>query len=228
MSNSNTALSLHEGSETQSTVSLIQFWDKTVPEEVAGLIAGVKAANPTLDYVFFDDDSAAEFIRTGFGEDILKLYESCAIPAMRADLFRYCYLVQCGGIYVDADYEAISSIAPAVYADYPGFLHLRESGLANGVMYFKEPNNSLAVEILNEALHNISIKSSNNVWQVTGPSVMQKLHKIERYSALFENFYFMEEAEFALYFKSADCLDYKKDDSHWYVARNKGIDIFHY
>ncbi len=76
--------------DSEKTTSLFQFWDKDIPDAVAELVRGVADANSTLNYLLFDDESATEFIQSEFGSDTVKLYRSCAIPAMRADLFRYC------------------------------------------------------------------------------------------------------------------------------------------
>lgn len=207
-------------------VSLFQFWDNDIPDAVAELTQGVAKVNAALDYILFDDGSATDFIRNEFGAEVVKLYGSCAIPAMRADLFRYCFLARRGGIYIDADFPAVSSLQPMVLADWKGCLYQRERGLTNSMMYFREADNPLAEKILEEALYNISNRTSNNVWQVTGPNVLQTVYAEKRNHALFDGIHFMDEEEFARYFKLAVSLDYKSDDSHWLVARQKGLNIF--
>ena len=222
----NPASALQKDDKPATNTTLFQFWDNTIPDDVAELIRGVKEANSKLDYRFFSDESAAEFIVSEFGSDMLKLYHTCAIPAMRADLFRYCFLSRCGGVYVDADFPAVGSIEPLVNAPWDGCLYMREKGLTNSMMYFKTPDNPLAEKILESAVYNISNRTSNNVWQVTGPSVLQNIYADESNESIFANIHLMEEAEFAKYFKLAVSLDYKNDDSHWLVARQKGINIF--
>jgi len=222
----NPASALHNDDEPATRTVLFQFWDDSIPDDVAELTRGVKEANSTLDYRFFSDESAAEFIASEFGADMLKLYSTCAIPAMRADLFRYCYLTRCGGVYVDADFPAVDSIEPLVSAGWDGCLYKREKGLTNSMMYFEAPDNPLAEKILESAVYNITNRTSNNVWQVTGPSVLQNIYADESNEPIFANIHLMEEAEFAQYFKLAVSLDYKNDDSHWLVARQKGINIF--
>ena len=222
----NATSALLSDDDSEKTTSLFQFWDKDIPDAVAELVRGVAEANSTLDYRLFDDESAVDFIREAFGADTVRMYQSCVIPAMRADLFRYCFLVKRGGVYVDADYTAVTSIEPLVLADWKGCLYSREKGLCNGIMYFKYPENPLAEKILEIALYNISNRTSNNVWQVTGPSVLQSIHADESSKDLFDGIHIMEDDEFALYFKPAIYLEYKSDDSHWLVARQKGLNIF--
>lgn len=207
-------------------VTLFQFWDSNIPEAVAELTRGVANVNAALDYVLFDDNSAAEFIRSEFGNEVVGLYHNCAIPAMRADLFRYCYLARCGGIYIDADFPAVDSLEPLLVAGWPGCLYKRDRGLTNSMMYFREGAHPLAERILADALYNISHRTSNNVWQVTGPNVLQSIHADKKNAELFVGIHLMDEEEFARYFKPARKLDYKRDDSHWLVARHKGLNIF--
>ena len=205
---------------------LFQFWDREIPAVVEELTQGVAEINTALDYQFYDDISAAELIREEFGTDTLALYHSCTIPAMRADLFRYCFLVRFGGIYIDADYRGVSSLEPVLTSDWKGCLYKRARGLANGMMFFRHASNPLAQKILDTAIKNISLRASNNVWQVTGPSVLQSIHADATNAAMFEGIHLMEEPEFAQYFKAATLLEYKNNDSHWLVARQKGLSIF--
>lgn len=212
--------------DSENTTSLFQFWDKDIPDAVSELVRGVAEANATLNYLLFDDESAEEFIQAEFGSDTVKLYRSCAIPAMRADLFRYCFLERRGGVYIDADFPAVGSMEPLVTAGWKGCLYNRERGLTNSMMYFRDPENPLAQKILQVALYNITNRTSNNVWQVTGPNVLQSIYADKANKELFDGIHMVEEEEFARYFKLAVSLDYKNDDSHWLVARHKGLDIF--
>ena len=212
--------------EIFATPCLFQYWDKNIPDAVAELTRGVAEINAGLNYRFFDDDSAIEYINKEYGADICALYESCAIPAMRADLFRYCFLATHGGFYVDADFRANASIAPIFSADWKGCLYLRERGLTNSMMYFRGSCDPLAEKILEVALENITTRSSNNVWQVTGPYVLQSIQADKANQHLFDDVHLMQDEEFAQYFKLAPYLDYKNDDTHWLVARQKGISIY--
>jgi len=210
----------------QKNVVLFQFWDSDIPDEVAALTEGVAKTNPVMDYVFFDDASASDFIKDQFGADVLKLYNCCAIPAMRADLFRYCYLEKCGGFYVDADFPAVASLAPIVQSDWQGCLYLREKGLTNSLMFFRDAGHPLAGKFLELALEKIRKRTSNNVWEVTGPLVIREVYEDKANAGYLEGIHLMPEEEFSLYFKPSPNLGYKSNDSHWLIARQKGLTIY--
>nr|WP_308741210.1 hypothetical protein [Brevifollis gellanilyticus] len=51
----------------------------------------------------FDDTSAAEYIAEFYGERELSAFERCRHPAMRCDYLRMCFILEKGGMYIDAD-----------------------------------------------------------------------------------------------------------------------------
>ena len=87
---------------------LVQFWDdaKAIPEDVqACLDSWAPLEFAGFDRVLFDDDSARLFIGAHCDNRHLHAFERCHHPAMRADYFRLCFVLRCGGLYVDADDE---------------------------------------------------------------------------------------------------------------------------
>lgn len=206
--------------------TLLQFWDAEVPDAVQPLLASVQAHNPELDYRCFDDGQAADFIVDNYGADIAQLYRSCAIPAMRSDLFRYCYLLQHGGFYVDADYRCLGPIDELLVAAPRAQLLLRKNGLANGMMYFADAQDPLMQRILDSALTNIRARRSNNVWSVTGPSVLRRLLADAATAPLFDGVDQVDEARFHRVFASVPKLAYKERDDYWLNARRLGLSLF--
>mmetsp|Transcript_9427 Transcript_9427/g.20914 ORF Transcript_9427/g.20914 Transcript_9427/m.20914 type:complete len:328 (-) Transcript_9427:56-1039(-) len=72
-------------------------------------------------YIYYDDDSAAEFISTHFPPEVREAYDSIKWGAFKADLFRYCALLIQGGIYADTDILLESNLNLAVTPDI-GFM----------------------------------------------------------------------------------------------------------
>lgn len=209
-----------------ASAALLQFWDNNASEEIQGLLDSVRDVSPELGYNFFDDESALAFINAEYGSDMKALYESCALPAMRADLFRYCYLALHGGFYVDADYGSLKSLMPLIELNRQGILYEREKGICNSALYFRDGNDPLMALILDSAVANVRARSSNSVWDMTGPAVIQRLHAKPETRPLFDDFYLINEPEFKTYFALADSLPYKSTNVHWFVARNNGLSPF--
>lgn len=61
----------------------------------------VRLLNPEYNYKFFIDDDRREFIQSSFSTQVLNAYDLLNPGAFRADLFRYCYLLLFGGVYID-------------------------------------------------------------------------------------------------------------------------------
>ena len=63
--------------------------------------------NPQFTYKFFNDADAREFLVSHYSADHLDLFDRLKENKYKADLFRYCYLYQYGGIYADIDMEPL-------------------------------------------------------------------------------------------------------------------------
>jgi mannosyltransferase OCH1-like enzyme len=85
---------------------VIQYWHDAadVPEDVRECLESWKLLTTDgFKYVLFDDRSARRFIASHLGPRQVAAFDGCGHPAMRCDYFRMCYMVRCGGFYVDAD-----------------------------------------------------------------------------------------------------------------------------
>lgn len=86
---------------------IVRFWHDPSgpPPDVAECLGSWDrvASTAGAELLLFDDDMARSFIAQHYGTMTSRTYDSCPHPAMRADLFRLCWLVASGGVYVDAD-----------------------------------------------------------------------------------------------------------------------------
>ena len=130
-------------------------------------------------------DSAAEFIQRHFGEGVAGVFAKCKIPAMQADLFRYCILLREGGIYLDSD--AIAHLPFHQWLDPAADIALPitniadpvKPGLGNGFIA-TEANNPLLAFALGQCVHNVSRETENNIARVTGPRTLHCALKLRR------------------------------------------------
>jgi hypothetical protein len=101
------AFHANQGSDITSTIPrrLVQYWDRNTPDQVQRLLDHNRemATRAGIDYVFFDEESAHNFLVEHESPDIARAYSMAVHPAMKCDLFRLCYLYAEGGFYVDAD-----------------------------------------------------------------------------------------------------------------------------
>jgi mannosyltransferase OCH1-like enzyme len=156
---------------------LIQYWNnESVPDDVEALFTRMREHNLDLQQMVFSQRTARAFIEEHLGAREVAAFETCAVPAMQADYFRYCAVHVLGGFYCDADCYCAGSISPLLEAD--GFLiesMAMPETLNNNLFAFRDPGHllpKLAMEIATAAIEN---RVSEKVSAVTGPFVFNLL-----------------------------------------------------
>ena len=75
--------------------------DNIVGEMHNRTVLNLKLLNAEYEYVFFDAPARRKFISQNFHEMVLEVYDGLVSGAFKADVFRYCWLYVCGGVYID-------------------------------------------------------------------------------------------------------------------------------
>ena len=151
-------------------MKLFQYWDSgDPPAEVAGWIDSVRRLNPDLDHRLYDEAAAAAYIAERLGEREARAFGACAVPAMQADYFRLCALYAEGGVWIDADTEALAPIS-GLLQGVPQSLMLEWEGFfGTTVMAFRHPRDAFAGAFLELAGRNIEARRFTSVVVATGP-----------------------------------------------------------
>ena len=208
-------------SPTDKAIKIFQYWNsEEVPQEVQRTMHTWKKLGG-LQYRLFNRKKARVFIKNNYDERTLKAFLQCKVPAMQADFFRYCALYKHGGLYIDADialrentYQALVDLLSSAEN---ALIMTRERAIANDFIFIREPKSPLIKKVIDKAISNIEKRTSNNVWEVTGPGIMTTLFKDQSADskALFE-------ASTIKSFKTIRSivdfkwkLDYKKGKGHW-------------
>jgi mannosyltransferase OCH1-like enzyme len=173
---------------------LMQFWDApTVPPDVEALMESWRS-HPAFVYHRYDWESARAFIGSHFDRRTLAVFEACAVPAMQCDVFRLCWLLHHGGVYVDADQANTGRITSFTDRTVRGHLFrsprrpppntvagrsplFRDKGLiTNSILTFFEPGDPLVAEYLERVCAAIERRVDLPVWCLTGPGVISDLY----------------------------------------------------
>ena len=165
---------------------LVQYWNSPdPPPEILACADSVRRISRGFDYRLFDRNDAEAWIASRVSMQAARAFAACAVPAMQADYFRYCYLAAEGGIYVDADFLAVADLAP-LFSGTPALrLFVREDGLRvpNGLILAKAAGHPALRVALEIATQNIEAKTLESVWWATGPAIFSLLYGIHRYGA---------------------------------------------
>jgi mannosyltransferase OCH1-like enzyme len=222
-------------SAAKNRPAIVQYWHDDPPPEVEELMDTWRsAAADGFEYLRYDDVGALDFIRTNHGQRIEEAYATCAVPAMKADLFRVCFLLIRPGLYADADMRCTGRGRRQFFLrDDPapllllydrlerGLLLKRDNRVANGFIIVKHPQDPLLRFVLASATDNIERRVSNNVYLVTGPGIATKrLRETGPQDDLFSGFEFWTEEGLSPYMRMVGKLPYKRTANHWVNAQS--------
>ena len=157
-------------------MKLFQYWDSgEPPAEVAGWIDGVRRLNPDLEHQLHQQTTAAAYIAGRLGAREAAAFQACAVPAMQADYFRLCALHAEGGVWIDADTEALGPIS-GLFQDAPRSLMLEWDGFfGTTVMMFRQPGDAFVGAFLELATRNIEGRRYSSAVLATGPMLADGL-----------------------------------------------------
>jgi mannosyltransferase OCH1-like enzyme len=165
-------------------------------------------------------------------QELVDAFDQSALPAMRSDLFRYCALYLYGGIYVDVALISCGDVMELYDSCSKGLLLARERpfptgtrNIANGFMIMKQSHTSLMLNLLRGAAFNATRKSSNNVWQVTGPYIATYLWQLCEWNNLdlFKDVTLMREVSLRKYVEFCE-VAYRNEGMSWLnIQRNRSI-----
>ncbi len=157
--------------------TLMQFWDKaTLPDDIAPLVASWQAQNPQLQQRLFNDVTAREYLAQHFPAHYATAFDTCAIPAMRSDFFRYAYIYNEGGLYADASFGCESPLNS--WFDFSQdliFLLRKQANIITNSFIAAKKGNPFLKAMVEQTVLNIQNQSSTNLWLVTGPGVIRQV-----------------------------------------------------
>jgi hypothetical protein len=92
-------------------------------------ILNVQMLNPRYSYEFYNSRERRQFISQFFNSDVLDTYDGLVSGAFKADLFRYCWLYNNGGVYVDC--KMIQRVPFSDIIDHEDVFYLCEDRIPN-------------------------------------------------------------------------------------------------
>ncbi len=170
--------------DTLEPVHLIQYWhEESPPDYIVELLRSFGEQNPEMEHLVFNDATAEEFIAAHYGARELAAFQACAVPAMRADYFRYCACHTLGGFCVDADYQCIGPLLSAMEESVGGQLFRAErfSVLINSLFGFHTPRHPFLDLVIEIATELIEQRFTARVSEITGPGIFTILYHLHRF-----------------------------------------------
>lgn len=156
---------------------LFQYWDQSLPpQEISALLGSWRTVNPLHEYRLLSRESFLESLE---GEDwqdrIAEAFERCGHPAFESDIVRLMELFRHGGVYADADHEALAPVERLWSADNGLVLVQRPNGIVATSLMAAEPGHPfLALLVERVVAAAPQIRPGAQLWHVTGPGMVTR------------------------------------------------------
>ena len=115
--------------------------------------------NPEYKYEFYDDNRCIQFLKRNFSEDVVSAFNILVPGAYKADLFRYCYLYICGGVYTDIDNICMCNLKNVIKKD-DVFISVKDrpTGAIYNAFIATTPKNPIFNNSIDNILHNVKYR----------------------------------------------------------------------
>lgn len=150
---------------------IYQTWKtKELPASVEAVRTTLQIQNPEYTIILFDDSDMDEWIHTHMPQEVVYAYNSLAVGAAKADLWRYCILYTNGGIYLDIDSTLLVPIQTFLSEnDQAAISRERNKGLFSQCCLAFEQGHPILKAAIDKSVKNIKNRSSTNIAALTGP-----------------------------------------------------------
>lgn len=156
---------------------IYQTWKThNLPPGITRIKQKIMSINPGWSHHLYDDAEMAEFIHLNFPGRVYEAFNSLAIGAARADIWRYCVLYKYGGVYLDIDADICAPLDKLIRADDDAIITREQvAGLFNQWILIFSRDHPLLKVIIDECVENVLSRSSNNILHLTGSSVFTQV-----------------------------------------------------
>jgi mannosyltransferase OCH1-like enzyme len=129
----------------------------------------------SYQYCFHSTEDRLAFVEQNFPGKPTELYNRLTIGAAQADVWRLMVLYTHGGIYMDIDSHLVWPLNRFIEAGTSEIFLRYKNKAATNYFIASAPANPNIKSLLDEVLYRIETSQSNNVYDITGPSVFQDI-----------------------------------------------------
>jgi tetratricopeptide (TPR) repeat protein len=154
---------------------IAQYWNEAdIPGDVASLMQTWRGAHRDHEFLLFDADSAQDFLREHYAEEVVSAYRSTREPAQKADLFRLAFLFAKGGYYADADDRCLKPLSRIVPAYASLFVYQEDFGTLGNNLIGAAPQHPVIGRALDLAVAAVGRGDRDILWLSTGPGLLTR------------------------------------------------------
>ena len=127
----------------------------------------------SYQYCFHSTEDRLAFVEQNFPGKPTELYKRLTIGAAQADVWRLMVLLTHGGVYMDIDSHFVWPLDRFIEAGTSEIFLRYKNKAATNYFIASSPANPNIKALLDEVLRRIETSQSNNVYEITGPSVFE-------------------------------------------------------
>lgn len=179
--------------EIKIPLNIILFWhDELMPPHIKKSYQSIINNNPEFKIHLFNIESARDFIKENYDQNVLNTYDKFKPIAFKCDLFRYCALYKLGGIYLDIKINIVNNFKLINLAGYEELYTIEKYEndflMTPGFIITKERNPRIE-KIINNIVLNVENKFYGN--HPTSPTSARRFFSINDMH-LFKFIYFYD------------------------------------
>lgn len=170
-------------------LNLYTYWhDENLPDFLKTNYDLLAKQHPLFNNELYNENTAEEFIKNNFHEDVLIAFKKLIPCAYKSDLFRLCILYKNGGIYLDIKYKCINGFNFIVLTENEYFVKDRqELNVDNPLIYngliISKPGNQILINCINHIVNNVKANYyGKHPLDPTGPGLLGKFFSTETVS----------------------------------------------
>jgi hypothetical protein len=145
-----------------------------VPQGMRRAMQSLMDTNPDYEHVYYSDARIRSYLAQHFDARTLKAFDDLRVGAFRSDLFRYCWLFNEGGVYIDSDMVAVRPLSELI-GPRDTFVSAEDcgSGRIYNAFLAATPRHPLMKKVLDLVLHRIEKRIyGDSELSITGPMAL--------------------------------------------------------
>lgn len=149
---------------------IVHYWQGPMGPAIPRALAQWRRLHPGFESVLFDADSAADWLGRHCGPALQARFVALGQPALRADLFRLCWIAQEGGIFADLDEYPRIPVTPWLEGARAVLCIERGFGTVANNFLAAVPGHPICLQAQEMSLSALDATTEPYPWWHTGPA----------------------------------------------------------
>ncbi|MFN7002535.1 MAG: tetratricopeptide repeat protein [Roseinatronobacter sp.] len=203
---------------------IAHYWQGPMGPAIPRALAQWRRLHPGFESLLFDAESAADWLGQNVGPAMQARFVALDQPALRADLFRLCWIAQEGGIFADLDEYPRIPITPWLPGAHAVFCIERGFGTVANNFLAAVPGHPICLHAQEMVLAALDASTEPYPWWHTGPAQWTRAAFAHVFAAQGAGVRFLSQAEYNRRVATNLPYPHKRRPDHWRWGFCRGKD----